>query len=359
MPLLVPVSFFYAIITRLRNQLFDLGIIPSVEFDFPVISVGNITAGGTGKTPHVEYLIHLLNQKKKIAILSRGYKRCSRGFVLASKGTTPSQIGDESFQIWQKFRNILVAVDEKRVRGIRLLMKQDPEINCIILDDAFQHRHVLPGVSIVLIDYFHPLSTDRMLPAGNLREQRDGIHRANIVIVTKVPHEIKPIEKRLWIKELNLFPYQFLYFSTFSYGELIPVFDKKQKKLSLDALSEMKPSVLLVTGIATPQPLKDMLITCCSSIEHLQFSDHYDYALKDIKEIEKCFSVLPGNSKLILTTEKDAVKIKTLGAVDRLLKTALYYIPVRVVFLDEKQKEFDANILDYVAKNRRISRLHC
>ena len=209
-------------------------ILKSVEFEFPVISVGNITVGGTGKTPHVEYLIDLLSEKFHIAFLSRGYRRKTKGFVQAGKNSGPDEIGDEPFQVHRKFQDITVAVDEKRVHGIEQLKKKNKKLQCIILDDAYQHRHVKPGLNILLIDYHRPLHKDFLLPAGDLRERIYGMHRANIVIVSKVPNNIKPIEKRIWIKDLNLFPYQFLYFTELEYGKLTPVFWEKQKELSLD-----------------------------------------------------------------------------------------------------------------------------
>jgi tetraacyldisaccharide 4'-kinase len=358
MLLLLPLSFVYGIIISIRNWFFDMGILPSIEFNFPVISVGNITVGGTGKTPHVEYLIKLLSEEKHIALLSRGYKRKTKGFLLANEGVTSAIIGDEPYQIWQKFKKIKVAVDEKRVRGIKQLKKNHPELQCIILDDAFQHRYVRPGISILLIDYYRPMHNDCILPAGNLRESRQGIHRADIVIVTKVPYEMKPIEKRVWIKELNLFPYQLLFFSTFQYGMLQPVFDQNLARITLGKLENMKPAILLVTGIANPVPLRQRLITCCTSIEHLQYPDHYEYAERDLNEIETRYTDMNGSLKLIITTEKDAVKLKSHTPPNLTLKENMYFIPVEVTFLDEKQEEFDENIKNYVTKNRRINRLH-
>jgi tetraacyldisaccharide 4'-kinase len=237
-------------------------------------------------------------------------------------------------------------------------MKNNPEIRCVLLDDAFQHRYVRPGISIVLIDYYRPLNKDCMLPAGNLRENMAGIHRANIVIVTKVPHEIKPIEKRLWIKELNLFPYQFLYFTAFQYGTPEPVFSRKQKQYSLEELAKLDTSILLVTGIANPEPLFEKVITCCKSIEQLHYPDHHEYTKEDMDEIEARFGSMQGDFKLIFTTEKDAVKIKILNYASRAVKESMYYIPVEVIFLDDKKEEFDESILCYVTKNKRISKLH-
>jgi tetraacyldisaccharide 4'-kinase len=357
-PFLLPISSLYGIITSIRNYLFDVGILPSVEFDFPVISVGNITVGGTGKTPHVEYLLNMLDKENNTALLSRGYKRKTKGFVLADKNSSPEQIGDESFQIGQKYKNIRVAVDEKRVHGIKMLKKINPELQCVVLDDAFQHRYVTPGISILLIDYYRPLQNDHMLPAGNLRECKQGIHRANIVIVTKVPHEIKPIEKRLWIKELNLFPYQFLYFSTFSYGKLKPVFGRQQKEISLGELAELNASLLLISGISNPLPLSQKFIPICSSLQHIQYPDHHEYTTDDLKDIARRFNEMTGDNKMIVTTEKDAVKLKFLTGVTSILTENMYFIPVEVIFLDEKKEEFEGNILNYVRNNKRISRLH-
>jgi tetraacyldisaccharide 4'-kinase len=358
-PFLFLASLFFGIVTAVRNKFFDWGIIHSTEFELPVISVGNITIGGTGKTPHVEYLLNLLRNNHHVAFLSRGYKRKTKGFLLATKTSTPEEIGDEPYQVLKKFDDILVAVDEKRVHGIESLQEHEPDLKCVILDDAFQHRYVIPGLSILLIDYYRPLSKDKLLPAGNLRENISGIRRANMVIVTKVPHEIKPIELRLWIKDLNLFPYQFLYFTSFKYGDLVPVFHPKQKKISLQEIEETRPGVLLITGIANPAPLYERLINCCSFIEHIVFPDHYKYTPEDMNEIERWYINLRGEKKIIITTEKDAVKIRELSMPSQNLKNEFFYLPVEISFLAKKQEEFDKNIKDYVQKNRRLSHLYC
>lgn len=341
----------------MRNKLFDVGILRSVEFDFPVISVGNITVGGTGKTPHVEYLLRLLSGNYSIALLSRGYKRKTKGFVLAQQSIGPDEIGDESYQVWKKFEKIKVAVDAKRVHGIRILKKIDSSIKCIILDDAYQHRYVNAGLSILLVDYYRPLNKDRMLPLGNLRENARGIRRANIVIVTKVPHEIKPIEMRQWIKELKLFPYQYLYFTSFRYGDLKPVFNIERESIALGEIEKRKPGVLLITGIANPEPLYNKLVTYCTSIDHVFFPDHHDYTMSDIHEIETRFNAIPVENKLIITTEKDAVKISNLPIQGSSIKDFFYFIPVEVLFLDHKQEEFDRIIFEYVERNKRICRI--
>ncbi len=357
-PVLFPLSLLYGMVTGIRNLLFDLKILKSVEFDFPVISVGNITVGGTGKTPHVEYLIELLSEKFKLAVLSRGYKRNTRGFILADKNTGPEEIGDESYQIHRKFDEVAVAVDEKRVHGIQLLKKKIRQLQCVILDDAYQHRHVHPGMSILLIDYHRPLSKDHLLPMGDLRERKHGISRANIVIVTKVPHDIKPIEKRLWIKDLDLFPYQFLYFTTLEYGKLTPVYGGKQKKINPDEQDRKSTGIILVTGIANPEPLIRQLKSTFHSVHFIRYPDHHKYSPADMDKMHQKLNALNEKNKLIVTTEKDAVKIGQLEDPDLDVKELMYYLPVKIKFIGAKQDEFNKSVLKYVSKNKRIGRLH-
>ncbi|MBN1951213.1 MAG: tetraacyldisaccharide 4'-kinase [Bacteroidales bacterium] len=356
--LLYPLSILFRFITSVRNKLFDLKILKSESFDFPVISVGNITVGGTGKTPHVEYLLGLLQEKFRIAFLSRGYKRKTRGFILADGQASPASIGDEPYQVYSKFKKVKVAVDEDRVHGIRSLRNADKGVQCVILDDAYQHRRVQAGVSILLIDYHRPMHKDFLLPFGDLRESRHGIHRANIVIVTKVPHEIKPIEKRLWIKELDLFPYQFLYFTTFRYSDLLPVFKSSKHKLPLNEFRTGKYSVLLVTGIANTIPLEQEMIKYSSHFEHLRYADHHSFTAPDLKKIKAKLEDIPGKYKIVITTEKDAVKLSTLPMTEKGIGGKIYYLPAKIEFLDNKGKQFDETIYDFVAKNKRISRLH-
>lgn len=357
-PLLYPVSLAYGCVMAFRNKFFDLGILQSVEFELPVISVGNISAGGTGKTPHVEYLLRLLSEKPGLTYLSRGYKRKTKGFRIANDSDTFRSIGDEPLQVFRKFRKVTVAVDEDRVHGIRELIKANKKISCIILDDAFQHRRVKPGVSMVLVDYNNPLHKDHLLPYGNLREGRHGISRANIVVVTKVPHDFKPIDKRIWAKRLNLFPYQFLYFTSLQYNSLLSIFRDPQKTISLDELKEKKPVVLLVTGIADPAPLAGYLSEYCACLKHIIFADHHAYKEADLNVITKNFNALQGENKLMITTEKDAVKLSALNITQRDMKENIYYLPVSVRFLDNKAEEFKTNICDFVEKNKGISRLH-
>jgi tetraacyldisaccharide 4'-kinase len=329
-----------------------MGILTSREFNIPIISVGNITVGGTGKTPHTEYLVKLLSRSFNVATLSRGYKRKTRGFYLSDNSSTVFQLGDEPLQIKKKFPEISVAVDEKRVRGIEHLLalenKEKPDV--IILDDAFQHRYVKPGSNILLIDYNRIITRDRMLPAGRLREPASNRFRANIIIVTKCPVKLSPIEERIIGKELNIRPYQTLFFTTLSYGEFIPVFPEDANP---DIQKSNKSfSILLVTGIANPEPLKDYLFHKSIAMEELNFPDHYNFTPKDIENIADKINKITGNNKIILTTEKDMVRLRSLDNIPQNIKELLYYIPLEIQFMDNTGKSFDKKIIDYVRENK-------
>ena len=222
---LYPLSLLYGLITGIRNFLYDTGILSTVEFNFPVICVGNITVGGTGKTPHTEYLAGLLRENFKVATLSRGYKRKTRDFRIASSSSLVSDIGDEPLQIFRKFPDILVTVDRNRVHGVNRILQGYPETEVIILDDAFQHRRITPGFSILLSDFERLIVRDHMLPYGNLRENKGNMRRADIILITKSPENISPIQRRLIVKEVNKSPYQNLYFTSFIYKPPVPVFE--------------------------------------------------------------------------------------------------------------------------------------
>jgi tetraacyldisaccharide 4'-kinase len=353
--LLYPFMVIYRVLVLIRNLMFDLKIKKEHEFDIPIISVGNITVGGTGKTPHAEYILALLKKKFHVAYLSRGYKRKSRGYILSDAQSTLKDIGDEPLQIKLKFPELPVAVCEKRVKGIHRLMKEPGlNIDAIVLDDAFQHRSVKPNINILLVDYNNPISEDSMLPMGRLREPETAKYRANVIIYTKCPSSLPPIEQRIIKKNLNIRPYQDLYFTTIVYGEITPVV--KGLKLFENDLS--KYTILLVTGIANPQPLVDHITPKVGHIEHRKYSDHYNYTEKDLYEVYNQFSKIEANDKLILTTEKDMVRfISAQKKPDHLLEN-LYYIPIEIQFLDKSQELFNKKILNYVTENKSNSRLH-
>ncbi len=356
---LYPLSFFYGLGVRLRNKLFDWGILHSKSYNIPVISVGNITVGGTGKTPHTEYLIKLLQKEFKVAVLSRGYKRKSKGFVLASTDSSAQIIGDEPYQIKQKFPEITVAVDKDRCHGIETLCEKQnaSKLGVILLDDAFQHRYVTPGINILLVDFNRLIWEDVLLPAGQLREPAYGKHRANIVIVTKCPRVMKPMDYRIINKQLNLYPYQQLYFSSFKYGNLTPAYaDYKIKKKSL-AQIEKDEKIVLLTGIASPHLLIQELQRYTSHIIPLTFQDHHDFTENDLKKLKETFENLSGEKKMIITTEKDAARLSLFLHLEEILKKNIYILPVEVKILQNMEEIFNQNIIEYVRKNRRNSSL--
>ena len=342
-----PLSLLFGIVIWFRNKLYDLKLCRSKEFDVPVISVGNITVGGTGKTPTTEYIIRLLKNEFTVATLSRGYKRKTKGFILATETSTSKQIGDEPKQIKQKFPEICVAVCENRLTGINKIQKIQSNVNVILLDDAFQHRRVIPGVSILLIDYHRPISKDSMLPMGTLRESPHKMKRANIILVTKCPIEMKPIEKRIIEKELHLFPYQTLYFTTIKYGAIHPVFE------AVSNMNISKSNCLLVTGIANAKPLVDHVASITKNTNHITFPDHYAYSQKDQEAIIMAYNQMPGDNKIILTTEKDAVRFRDFMNVNEILIEKMYYIPIEIEFMYNDNDSFNKQILNYVRSNKK------
>ncbi len=349
---LLPFSWIYGSIVRFRNWLFDMGLKKSKSFSIPIISVGNITVGGSGKTPHVEYLIRLLHDKAKIAVLSRGYKRKSHGYVLAEESTTMPEIGDEPFQMHQKFSDIYVAVDAKRARGIENLQNDEAtkDVDVVLLDDAFQHRYVKPGINILLVDYHRLIIYDKMLPAGRLREPLSGKNRADIVIITKCPKDLKPMEFRVLTKAMDLYPFQKVYFNSIDYDTPKGVFEEKQ--IELDKLQDYH--VLLLTGIASPKQMEHDLKPMTKDITNLSFGDHHSFKGKDIDRINDAFESMP-EPRIIITTEKDAVRLRETEGLYEKVKSNMYELPIKVSFMLDQQDNFNEKIISYVRKNSRNS----
>ena len=331
--ILFPFAVLYGFITSFRNFLFDKGILKSHSFDLPIIAVGNLSVGGTGKTPQIEYLIRLLSPTNKIATLSRGYKRKSEGFILADASSNAEILGDEPFQFYQKFPNILVAVDANRKNGIEQLIQiSQPDI--ILLDDAFQHRKVKAGFYILLTAYNDLYANDFILPTGNLRESRSGAERANIVVVTKCPPNLSDKEKNDIERKLQLESLQKLFFTSIAYDEFI---FSEESQISV---SEIKNSEkLLLAGIAKPEPYFDYLKNEKDVV--LTYPDHHHFSEKDIAEIKE-----KSKDKIIITTEKDFVRLK-----GNLPKEQLFYLPIKSEFL-QNQEVFDKTIFNYVKNNR-------
>ena len=355
---LQPLSWLYGLGIGFRNMLFDMNILKSRPFSVPVISVGNITVGGTGKTPHVEYLVRLLKDLLRVAVLSRGYKRKSSGFVIADNKSTVRDIGDEPYQMKMKFPDITVAVDKKRVRGIeRLTTGENGGLaDVILLDDAFQHRYVKPGINIMLVDYHRLIIYDQLLPAGRLREPVKSKDRADIVIITKCPRDLKPMEFRVITKAMNLYPYQQLFFSTHEFEPLRPAFPRIQKNKETQELSDRLAgkNVLLLTGIASPEQMLNDLKPLAQQVTPLAFSDHHDFSPKDIECINDTFKDLPA-PKIIITTEKDETRLLQAEGLSDEVKKSLFVLPVRIKFMLNQEETFNQSIIGYVRKNSRNS----
>lgn len=329
--ILKPLSWIYGMVTDVRNWLFDRKVLPQEEFDVPIVSVGNITVGGTGKTPHVEYIIEMLGADRNIAVLSRGYKRKTRGFLLANSHSTPESIGDEPLQIYRKHgRHVKVAVCENRRQGIRELMRLFPDLQMIVLDDAYQHRYVKPKVNILLMDYNRPIYEDHLLPYGRLRESAHQTMRADMVIVTKCPEGLAPLSYRLISKRLELMPYQKLYFSSYRYGTLQPVFpEDRPYNVNLDYLTS-KDTALLVSGIANPRGFVRYFKRYQMKVVVAHYPDHHSFSREDLQKLEEKFRNLPGERKMIITTEKDAVRMAYNPYYPAALKPFTFYLPIEV-----------------------------
>jgi tetraacyldisaccharide 4'-kinase len=351
--LLYPFGLIYGILLMLRNKMYDWGIFKATSFDIPIISVGNLSVGGTGKTPHVEYLIRLLSDEYKIAVLSRGYKRKTKGFKIADDNSTVADIGDEALQINKKFKNILVAVDENRVNGIRKIKKQYPNIEVIILDDAYQHRSVKPGLSILLTDFHKLYTSDYILPVGKLREFRAGASRADIIIVTKTMRPLSPILARDLNDTIKPLSHQQLLYSYINYLPLRPttLTDKNQ-------LAHKISSVLIFAGIENIYPLLDHVSRMVNYMEYLKFSDHHLYSERDLNLIREKFDNLLGKDKIIITTEKDIVRFICPQVPAQLADVPLFYLPIEIKIHNEYSKEFNNKIKDYVRKNRKDTTIH-
>jgi tetraacyldisaccharide 4'-kinase len=352
--LLYPLSLLYGLAVAIRNMLYDFKLFKSTEFDIPVISIGNITVGGTGKTPHTEYLIKLLKQKYRVAALSRGYMRKSQGFRLVETGSTVEDVGDEPLQMKQKYPSVTISVCENRVEGVETLLQGTPFPDVVVLDDAYQHRRITPGLNILLIDYNKPIKDDYLLPLGRLRESKLQAQRANIIIITKCPNEISPITRRIMAKDVHLYPYQELFFTTMVYGQLCPVYPEAKP---MDLFNDPRNmAILLVTGIAAPEYAIRHIAQLTSEVDSLTFPDHHNYTGQDVRMINEKYELLKNQAKIIVTTEKDAVRLRQL-VIPSEMKKVLYYLPIQVKFLDREGKQFDKRILDYVGENKSLREL--
>lgn len=344
--LLLPFSWIYFLLVQVRHLLYDVGVFPSRKFDVPIISIGNLSLGGSGKTPHTEYLIRLLSKDYKVAVLSRGYKRKTKGFVMAHEGSEFEDIGDEPLQYVKKFgQDISIAVDESRCHGVRTLLKNDPGIQTILLDDAFQHRSIRPGFSVLLTDYRNLYCDDMMFPSGNLRDVKSAAKRADVIIVTKTEKILSPLVRRAIKSKLHPLPTQKLYFSYLKYKNPVHFFTGEDLKLK-----KRYSVIVMFSGVANSYPMKDHLRYYCRELVSLDFPDHYEYGKRDIEKILHLYDEQFTRNKMIITTEKDAMRLINSPYLRLLKDLPLYYLPIEVKLHGQDEVEFNKQILDYVTK---------
>ncbi len=340
--ILFPISILYGLLIWLRNKLYDAGLFSSLSFDaIPVISVGNLSVGGTGKSPHIEYLIRLLSQKFHTATLSRGYGRSTKGFRIADHNADARSIGDEPYQFKRKFDNILVAVGEDRVTAIPELLQRATYIETILLDDAFQHRSVKPGLNILLTEFHKPYTKDYILPLGRLREGRKAAKRADIIVVSKCPPDITTAQRDKMLTELNALPDQHVFFSQIEYDEPYPLLDNN---ISFNA----ETKAITFSGIANAKPFINRVKTLTQDVHELNFRDHYYFTKDDIQELQETFDYIKNENKCIFVTEKDATRLLLHEELLKKLNLPIVVIPIRISFLFNEGEQFDKLLNEYV-----------
>ena len=341
---LLPIALFYGLVVFFRNMLFDYGIFSSKEYSIPIISVGNLCAGGSGKSPLVEYILRLIDNRDKVAVLSRGYRRDSTGFQWVRNNSSVKDVGDESLQIARKFPEINVAVSESRNNGIQEIIHK--ECDLILLDDAYQHRWVKPGLNILLTTYDNLFINDNLLPYGKLRESKKNFRRADIIVVTKTPYPLLPFDEYRLKEQISPFFNQKLCYSYLEYQEPVSLYTKK-------SVSIEGKNVILMTAIASADLLKDYVESKAKITEHFEFKDHYNFKKKDIKKIIDSYNKIDSQEKLILTTEKDATR---LALYENYFKGIdVVYLPIEFKF--QGKTNFNELILKYVEQNRVDSKV--
>jgi tetraacyldisaccharide 4'-kinase len=343
--LLLPFALLYWLGISIRNWLYNRNILESASFGLPLICIGNLSVGGTGKSPMVEYLLASLKDSFRLATLSRGYKRKTKGYALANEQTSALEIGDEPMQFHLKYPDVPVAVGEARIEAIAQLLHDRPDTQAIILDDAFQHRSVKPGLNILLTEFNNLFTRDFYLPTGDLRDLKSSYKRAEIIIVTKCRQGLAIAEKEKIIKEISPLPHQQVFFTALEYGKMYHISSRET------FVPDGKTEVLLVTGIANPRPLKRMLEEQSSSYQMLQFPDHHIFTIDDLDEIRQKFRQIGTDNKIILTTEKDAVRLAKFT--EQITELPFYVLPVRHRFLFEEGSIFDRSVADFI-KNFKV-----
>ncbi len=346
---LLPLALVFGFVTFLRNRLYDLGLIKSYQPLKHTICVGNLSVGGSGKTPHVEYLINLLKAEFSLATLSRGYKRKTTGYIIADSQSTAEDIGDEPLLYKTKHANLTVCVDVNRVKGVKKLAVHEPSPQIIILDDAFQHRPIKCGLNIVVSEYENLYYNDSLMPVGRLRESKSGMRRADIIVISKTPEKTTPVEIRNVLKDVKPLPHQYVFFSYLKYGDIYSISNVDEKINTLNDLFRYR--LIVFTGIANPAPMITYLKEYSAGVSHLPFDDHHQYTVADIANIQKYYETFDGGNKLIVTTEKDLMRLKLPEIWAIAERMNIFVLPVEVTFKD-KTEEFNEIILKYARTNR-------
>ena len=341
--LLLPLSLLYGLGVGLRLLMYRVGIVRSVKFSMPVISVGNLSVGGAGKSPQIEYLVRWLGDFLEVAVLSRGYGRKTMGYLPVTVIDMAEQVGDEPLQIKRKFPEVPVAVSESRALGVPELVKRNPELQVILLDDAFQHLAVTPGLNILLTEFKNPFTRDWLLPSGRLREWRAGYRRADIIIVSKCPTELTPEQRRKLLREIDPFPRQRVYFSRYRYSMPYDLL-RPDVPRTLDTTTD----VLLLSAIANTDYLLDYMATTVRSAKTMEFEDHHNYDLADMVDVKRRFEAMTSDNKIILTTEKDAARLEAHHAFFYENKLPVYVLPVEVDFCDNDEAEFQEDVKNFL-----------
>lgn len=350
--LLLPLSWFYWLAVKVRNWLFDARIAKSFEFDIPTICVGNLSVGGTGKTPHTDYLISLLKSNYQTALLSRGYGRKTKGFRIVESGSTAGEVGDEPLQLKLKHTEVTCAVHEDRVIGVVELLAVQPELEVVVLDDAFQHRWIKSGLNILMIDYNRPVFTDFFLPAGNLRDSISELKRANIVVVSKCPENFTAKEQQRFIRKIKLNNTQQIYFTTYKYGA-----PKAIHHGANELVPDLTQPVVALAGIANPKAFFEQVDSQFKTILKKAYADHHNFTVKEILSIFEATSKKVGNGFAVITTEKDAARIRTIPLAAEVMQK-FYYLPIEVHFLNNDGNRFNRQILNYVGENKPNGNLY-
>lgn len=332
--LLAPAAFIYKMVVTLRHRLFDWGVLKSEKFDIPVICIGNITVGGTGKTPMAEMIIGYMAQRHTVALLSRGYGRRTKGYREVETSSHYRDVGDEPLQIKLKFPQTVVAVCEKRADGIREIRRRHPQVDLIIMDDGFQHRYVEPKVNVVMIDATRPVQHDRMLPAGNLRDLPEQLRRAHYFVVTKCPDKMTPIDRRIMRKVLVQFAYQQVFFTRFESFAPRPLYADEVEAQSLMPGAD----IIALSGIGNPRPFLTTLREGFNVVEEVNLDDHHVYRVKDMRNLVALLKKHPG--AVIVTTEKDAVKMTNRAKVPEEIRRNLYYLPINISFIEDSATDY-------------------